>query len=184
MNTKIRKIVVAGVMGAISIFLGLTRLGFIPWITGVALTVMHVPVIIGAVLEGPLVGGVTGLIFGGFSLIWASIGPTGIFDPIFVNPLVSIVPRIFIGPAAWLVYVMVKKFKEIPSFIAAGITGSLTNTILVLCVLGLLQKLPWISIATIAVANGLPEAALAAALTVAVVTSWKGIETRRRGSSV
>ena len=55
-STKIQKIVIAGVMSAIAIFLGATRLGYIPWVTGISLTVMQVPVIIGAVLGGPLVG--------------------------------------------------------------------------------------------------------------------------------
>jgi uncharacterized membrane protein len=184
MNAKIRKIVIAGVMGAISIFLGATRLGFIPWFAGAALTIMHVPVVIGAVLEGPLVGGVIGLIFGAFSLIQAAIAPTGPADVWFVNPLVSILPRLFIGPVAWLAYRALKNIKEAPALAAAGIAGSLTNTVLVLGVLGLYKYLPWKLIGTIAAVNGLPEAVLAAILTVAVVASWKGIETRRRGSSV
>jgi uncharacterized membrane protein len=184
LDKKIRKIVVAGVMGGISIFLGATRLGFIPWFAGASLTVMHVPVIIGAVLEGPIVGGVIGLIFGVFSLIQSAIGPQGPADVWFVNPLVSILPRLFIGPVAWLVYIAVRKFKEVPSYVAAGIAGSLTNTVLVLGVLGLYKFLPWNVIGAIAAANGLPEAAIAAILTVAVVASWRGIETRRGGSSV
>ena len=53
----------AGVMGALAIFLGWTHLGFIPWLAGAALTIIHVPVIIGAVLEGPVVGTAIGLIF-------------------------------------------------------------------------------------------------------------------------
>lgn len=184
MNTKVRKIVIAGVMGAVAIFLGATHLGFIPWFAGVSLTVMHVPVIIGAVLEGPLVGGIIGLIFGVFSLLQAAIAPTGPADVWFVNPLVSIIPRLFIGPVAWIVYSAVKRFNDKPAFIAAGIAGSLTNTVLVLGVLGLYRFLPWQLIGTIAVTNGLPEAAAAAIITFAVVASWKGIETRRRGSSV
>jgi len=52
MSSATRKIVIAGVMGAISVFLGATHLGFIPWLAGAALTIMHVPVIIGAVLIG------------------------------------------------------------------------------------------------------------------------------------
>ena len=95
-----RKIVLAGAMGAISIFLGATHLGFIPWFAGAALTIMHVPVIIGAVLEGPLVGLLIGLIFGAFSLLQGAIAPTGPTDVWFTNPLISILPRIFIGPAA------------------------------------------------------------------------------------
>lgn len=184
MNEKVRKIVIAGVMGAISIFLGATHLGFIPWFAGAALTIMHVPVIIGAVLEGPIVGAVIGLIFGAFSLIQGAIAPTGPADVWFVNPLVSILPRLCIGPVAWLVYRALRPVKEIAGITAAGIAGSLTNTVLVLGVLGLYGYLPWKLIGTIAVANGLPEAAAAAVLTAAVVASWKGIENRRKGSSV
>lgn len=43
--------------------LGLTPLGIIP-IGPLNATILHVPVIIGAVLEGPVVGFVIGLIFG------------------------------------------------------------------------------------------------------------------------
>lgn len=184
MDERIRKIVIAGVMSSISIFLGVTRLGFIPYFSGAALTIMHIPVIIGAVLEGPIVGVAIGLIFGAFSLINAAVAPAGPASVWFINPLVSIVPRLFIGPLAWLVYTGVKKFREVPALIAAGIAGSLTNTILVLGVLGAKKYLPWSIIATIALSNGLPEAVLAAFLTFAVVASWKGIETRRRGSRV
>jgi uncharacterized membrane protein len=184
MNVRVRKIVIAGVMGAISIFLGATRLGFIPYFSGASLTIMHVPVIIGAVLEGPLVGAVIGFIFGIFSLLQAAIAPTGPADVWFVNPLVSVLPRLAIGPVAWLVYRSLKGFGESPAVIGAGIGGSLTNTALVLSVLGGMGFLPWPVIGTIAAANGLPEAALAAILTFAVIRSWKGIEGKRRGSSV
>jgi uncharacterized membrane protein len=184
MNTKVRKIVISGVLGAISIFLGASHLGFIPWFAGAALTIMHVPVIIGAVLEGPIVGAVTGLIFGIFSLLQGAIAPTGPADVWFVNPLVSVLPRLCIGPCAWLVYQAVKTTKEVPALVAAGIVGSLTNTVLVLGVLGLYKYLPWQLIGTIAVVNGGPEAALSAILTTAVVAAWKGIQTRRQGSRV
>jgi len=108
MSSTTRKIVVAGALGAIAILLGATRLGFIPFVLGVAITVMHVPVIIGAVMEGPLVGLAIGLLFGLFSLIWAFIGPTGPGDVFFQNPLVSVLPRLFIGLVACLVYRLVR----------------------------------------------------------------------------
>ena len=184
MNTTSRRVVIAGVMGAISVFLGATHLGFIPWLAGAALTVMHVPVIIGAVLEGPWVGVAVGLIFGAFSLLQGAIAPTGPADVWFTNPLVSILPRLAIGPAAWIAYSAVRRISETAALTAAGIIGSLTNTLLVLGALGLLGFLPWALIGTIAVANGLPEAALAAIITVAVVAAWKRIEAGRRASSV
>ena len=172
---RTRKIVIAGILSAISIFLGLTRLGFIPWISGASLTIMQVPVIIGAVLEGPVVGGVIGLLFGIFSLIQAAVAPTGPADVWFTNPLLSIAPRVFIGPVAWLIYSGLKRWK-IPALIAAGIGGSLTNTVLVLGMIGLLGYLPWAALPAVVVANGLPEAAASAILVVAVVSIWQGIE--------
>lgn len=183
-NPLTRKIVVAGVLSAISVLLGATHWGFIPWLAGAALTIMHVPAIIGAVLEGPVVGLVIGFIFGLFSLIQGAIAPTGPTDVWFTNPLLSIVPRLAIGPVAWLVYRALQKVNEPLALIISGIAGSLTNTVLVLGVIGLLGYVAWPLIGTIAVTNGLPEAALAAIITAAVVAAWKGIGKRRGGSQV
>jgi uncharacterized membrane protein len=184
MSSTTRRIVIAGVMGAISIFLGATHLGFLPWLSGAAITIMHLPVIIGAVLEGPWVGAAIGLIFGAFSLIQGAIAPTGPSDVWFTNPLVSIVPRLFIGPAAWAIYRLLQGTVEVGALAAAGIAGSLTNTILVLGALGLLNFLPWPLIGTIAVTNGIPEAIVAAIITVAVVAAWKRLDAGRKGSTI
>ncbi len=182
---RTRKIVITGVLSAISIFLGITRLGFIPWITGISLTIMHVPVIIGAVLEGPVVGLAVGLIFGVFSLIQAAVAPTGPADVLFTNPLISILPRLFIGPVSWLVYRLLKKW-QIPALITAGIAGSLTNTLLVLGMIAVLDPAFWVAIPPIILGNGLPEAAAAAILVVSVVAIWKRIERggEKQGSSL
>ena len=177
-----RKIVVAGVMSAIAILLGATHWGFIPWFAGAALTIMHVPAIIGAVLEGPVVGLIIGFLFGLFSLIQGAIAPTGPADTWFVNPLISILPRLFIGPVAWLVYRAVERYNQVLALIVAGVAGSLTNTVLVLTVIGLFGHLPWALIGTIAVINGLPEAVVAAIITLAVVAAWLGIQRGRRGA--
>jgi uncharacterized membrane protein len=162
-------------LGAISALLGWTHWGFIPWFTGAALTIMHVPVIIGAVIEGPVVGAAIGLIFGAFSLLQAAIAPTGPTDVWFTNPLLSILPRLFIGPVAWLVWRGLQRW-PVPALIAAGIAGSLTNTLLVMGAIGLLGFLPWAALPPIILANGLPEAAASAIITVAVVAAWEQIE--------
>ncbi|MBC7257678.1 MAG: ECF transporter S component [Chloroflexi bacterium] len=181
-STPARKIVIAGVMGALAVFLGWTHLGFIPWVAGAALTIMHVPVIIGAVLEGPVVGTAIGLIFGLFSLLQAALAPTGPVDVWFQNPVISVLPRLFIGVVAWLGYKALKKVNEPLALAVAGILGTLTNTVLVLGAIGLFKHLPWSALPPIAIANGLPEAVLAAILTVAVVVAWKQIETGARKS--
>jgi uncharacterized membrane protein len=180
----VRKIVVAGVLSAVAMLLGLTRLGFIPWFSGASLTVMHVPVIIGAIIEGPLVGCTIGFLFGLFSLIQAAIAPTGPIDIAFTNPLISILPRIVIGLTTWAVYQSFKGKHEVPALITASIVGSLTNTVLVLSALGIFAFIPWGVVATVAVGNGLPEAAAAAVLSVAVVAGWKRLELGRTGSDL
>ena len=101
-NLSLRRIVVAGVMSAIAIFFGVTGLGYIPWFGGVSITIMVVPVVIAAVMEGPVIGLIVGLIFGVTSLIQAAVAPKSPLDPLFVYPWLSILPRLLIGPAAWL----------------------------------------------------------------------------------
>jgi uncharacterized membrane protein len=104
MKLETRDITIAGVLSAAAILLAVTRLGFIPFVAGIAITVMHVPVVIGAVVAGPAVGLLIGLIFGISSMVLASVAPTGPGDLFFTDPLVSVIPRLFIGIAAWAAY--------------------------------------------------------------------------------
>jgi len=179
---RTRKIVITGIMGAIAVFLGVTRWGFIPWFGGVSLTIMHVPVIIGAVLEGPIVGLLIGLIFGVASLIQAAVAPNGPGDVIFTNPVISVLPRLFIGPAAWLIWTLLKRWPFV-GLIIAGLVGSLTNTLLVLGAIGVLGLAPWAMIGGIIVSNGFLEAGLSAVLVLLVVGAWKQINVNRRPGS-
>jgi uncharacterized membrane protein len=183
MTDRIRFLVITGALGALSIVLSMTPLGFIPWFSGASLTTMQIPVIIGAIIEGPLAGAIIGGIFGLFGMIRAIVAPQGPVDLYFQNPLVSLVPRLLIGPAAWAVWYALKR-RPVPALIAAGIAGSLVNTVLVLGALGLLNFLPWGAIWGIAVANGLPEAGAAALVTLAVVAAWKRLDTGSGKSSL
>lgn len=101
---NVRQIVIAGILGGIAIFLGYTRLGFIPVpnLAGNA-TIMHVPAILGGALEGPIVGTIVGGIFGIFSFIQAEV-------PFFRDPLVSILPRLLVGGVAWAVFVSLRNW--------------------------------------------------------------------------
>ncbi len=191
-QARTRKIVITGVLSAISIFLGLTPLGFIPW-AGASLTIMHIPVILGAVLEGPVVGLVVGLIFGLSSMIRAAVAPTSPLDVAFTNPLISVFPRLFIGPVAWLIWSGLKRWPVI-GLIGAGLGGSITNTVLVLGMIGLVPSAlgilrditaagdtPTIALLwAIALANGLPEAIASAILVLAVAAAWWGLRVGRR----
>jgi len=179
MGSGIRKAIVAGALSAVSITLFLTPFGYIPWIAGASLTVMHVPAIIGAVLEGPVVGAIIGGIFGITSLIKAATAPQGPIDVFFTNPLVSILPRVLVGLCAWGVFSLLRKLNQKISLVAAGIAGSIVNSILVLGILVVLKAIPIEIAVGVFVANSLVEAVAAAILTLGVVSAWKGIESRQ-----
>ena len=158
----VRQIVIAGVLGGIAVFLGATRLGFIPVpnIAGNA-TIMHVPAILGGALEGPVVGTIVGGIFGIFSFIQAEV-------PFFRDPLVSILPRLLIGVVAWATFAALRARSVDLAAAAAGVLGSLTNTVGVLGMAVLLGYLPLAAVVPI-IPQAVAEAVLAAIVTVVVV---------------
>jgi uncharacterized membrane protein len=181
MRISVRTITLVGLLGAVSILLGSTPLGFIPAPTPAgSATIMHLPVILGAVAAGPLGGALVGLVFGLFSLFRATI-------PLFADPLVAVLPRILIGlVAAWvfpgalsLAAVLARQFPRLDRLqltIALAITaviGSLTNTV------GVLGMAVWRgyfaagAALTVAVLQGLPEAVVAAIVLVPVGLALK-----------
>ncbi len=171
MSLSVRKIVISGILGAISILLGVTRLGFIPVPTPAGhATIMHIPVILGGVLEGPVVGLITGAIFGLFSFLQPGA-------PFFADPLVSVLPRLFIGIVAYLIYVSTKKINNILALVLAGAFGSATNTVLVLGMVTLRGYLPPEVSLSIGILHGVPELVVAAILTVILVKGIQRIRT-------
>jgi uncharacterized membrane protein len=158
----VRQIVVAGILGGIAIFLGATQLGFIPVpnLSGNA-TIMHVPAILGGALEGPVVGVIAGGIFGIFSFVQAEV-------PFFRDPLVSILPRLFIGVVAWIVFVSLRGWSVDLAAAAAGVLGSFSNTVGVVGMAVLLGYLPLAAVVPI-LPQAIAEAVIAAVVTVVVV---------------
>lgn len=144
MNTKLRKISTAGVLSALIILLGLTNLGMIPCSPTVSVTLLHVPVIVGTIIEGPVVGLVTAFVFGLYSLIRAAVTPSGALDPFFVNPLVSILPRLLIAVVTWLVFSGLSRIKKMPKvagYIVSALLGALVAAF-VYTVLSPIEALP------------------------------------------
>ena len=186
MKLTVRQIVVSGLMGAIAILLGVTRLGFIgpfPPLIMVSATILHVPAIIGGVMEGPVVGLIVGLIFGVFSLLQAptEAPPVNLW---FSNPLVSVLPRLFVGVTSAYVYLALRKTNEIVALAVAGLVGTLTNTVLVIGMIVVLGYAPLGVLAPAVAPNAIAEIIVAMIIVVAVVAAWKGIESGRKGSSV
>ena len=184
-NINVRKMSIISVLSAISIMLSMTPLGFIP-IGPTNATIMHIPVIIGAIVEGPAVGMTVGLIFGLTSLIRNLTMPT-ITSFAFINPLVSVLPRVLIGVVAYYVYQITIKITK-NSFISGWITGfigSLVNTIGVLGMIYVLYGARYAQaleksaasaktlLLTLATTSGIPEAILGGFVVSAVAVILK-----------
>ncbi len=160
MRFSARQIVVAGMLGAVAIVLAVTGVGMIPMPTGVHATIMHVPAILGGILEGPLVGAAVGLIFGLYSFLTPA-------NPAFADPLVSVLPRLFIGVLAYYTY------KATRSGALAAAVGTLTNTVGVLGIAVLRGYWPFKAVLTIAVVHGIPEIIVAMVIVVILVRAIK-----------
>lgn len=110
-TSKNRKLVISAMLGAITMVLGLTPLGIIP-MGLINPTTMHIPVIVAAIAEGPIVGAMVGLIFGVFSLLNAILRNASPVAFVFYNPLISVVPRILIGITSYYSYIALKKVSD------------------------------------------------------------------------
>lgn len=182
-SVNVRMITITGILSAISIMLSMVPfLGYIQ-IGPIAITTMYIPVIIGAIIEGPVVGATVGFVFGLTSLLRALTMPTITSFP-FINPLVSILPRVLIGILAYYSYQLVIKVTKnvYVSGLIAGAVGAITNTIGVLGMLYILYGARYAQaleesasaakklIITIAATNGIPEA-VGGALVVSAVAA-------------
>lgn len=152
-HERILRMAQLGVLSAIIIMMTFVPyIGYISYGPGLSITMIHIPVMIGAIVLGPSGGAVLGGVWGISCIIKALTAPPSPLDAaIFWNPLVSLIPRILAGWLAGLAFVglirLFRKFskKEKNSKLAQGISagisaavGSVTNTVLVLSMIYLL----------------------------------------------
>lgn len=178
-NARTARLTQLALLAAIEVLLAFTPLGFIQ-LPVVSITMLHIPVIIGAIILGPKEGGFLGLVMGGCSMIRSFssasmvsllINPTTSGNPL-ASVVMTFVPRILIGVAAGYVYLAMKK-KGIATSVSVGtaaVCGSLTNTILFLGSMAVFfQSFPLANVlATIVGVNSLAETAAAAVISIAV----------------
>lgn len=187
MKLTVRQIVTAALLGAITIVLGVTRLGFIgpfPPLILISATILPIPAIIGGILEGPVVGLLVGLIFGLSSWLQAPTegAPANLW---FSNPLVSVLPRLFIGVTAAYTYQALRRVNELVAVGVAAAVGTLTNTVLVVGMIVILGYAPFAVLVPAVIPNSVAEVIISVIIVTALVSAWKGIETgRHKGSSV
>ena len=143
-NTRTLKMVQLALLTAILLLLAFTPMGYIKLPTGLSITIIGIPVIIGAITLGPAGGAILGAIFGltsfaqafgadPFGVILLGINPIGLF-------ITTMVPRILMG---WLTGLIFKGLKKIDktkllSYVITSLAGSLLNTILFMSTLMLI----------------------------------------------
>lgn len=134
--------------------------------SGRSITVMHIPVILGAVLSGPMVGALLGLIFG--------ISNCMDFPP--NDWTVQVIPRVMIGLVASVVFLSAKHYAGRESRATVGaamaaLAGSLTNTLGVTMIAAAKGYFSIQDMVGVAFLHGGIEALLAVIITLPVAVS-------------
>ena len=180
-------------MAAIVVALANTPLGMIPLVITKATTV-HIPVILGAILLGPLAGGILGGVFGVCSVISNTMTPaltSFAFSPFLSTTglpgvlkalWVAVGCRILIGVAAGWLWKALNRGGRRPMWALplVGFVGSMVNTVMVMGSIYVLFAQQYAAakevareavfglIMTTVAINGIPEALAAAVLVTAI----------------
>ena len=200
-NSKTRHMALFSMFLAIELLLVLTPIGYIR-LPGLAITMMHIPVIAAGILLGWKYGAALGLVFG-LTSIWNATmqpGPTSfVFSPFvtvagisgnWTSLIIALVPRILLGAiAGWVFKALVTKAK-MNTPLAAGVAAVLATFCHTFMVLGLIYVL-WGGqyaaaigsapdallglLAMVVVTNGLAEMALAGVVCMALAKAIKPV---------
>ena len=181
-NAKVLQMTIhAMFIGIMALMTFIPQIGFISITPVVSFTLLHLPVLIGALLFGWKVGLTYGMFFGLFSFIRAVTSPVSYIDFYFADPLVSILPRALFGLISGLAFDFIKLIKKnwLNKLVISGSAAVLTviHSIVVLLVLGLIYAPAiegetnfigsgiatyWALMGLILVTNGVFEALIAA----------------------
>lgn len=121
-NEKTYELVLTALFTAIIVIMAFTPLGYIPLVV-INATIIHIPVILGALFLGPKKGAFLGFVFGFTSLInntfKAATASAFVFSPvlaanvigvsgIFKSLYICFVPRILVGVIPYFVYILIR----------------------------------------------------------------------------
>lgn len=134
-TTKVQKMVLSAVLAALLIFLMISGLGYIPTGFGFTITILMLPVAIGAILLGPAVGAFLGFVFGltSFATCFLGMDPFGV-ALLAISPwktaVVCLVPRILCGWLCGLIFKGLQKIDKTQflSYGVASVSAALLNT--------------------------------------------------------
>jgi len=119
MMKRTQELILVSLFSSIILMLSLIpNLGLIVVFGGVSLTIIHIPVLIGVMtfkrLSNVLI---LGVVFGLGSFLAALTRGSTPIDLAFVNPLISIVPRILFAVAAWYLFKFSKYLQQNISYV-------------------------------------------------------------------
>lgn len=183
-----RKLTFTGVMLALTVvFVALTA---IPTASASMAFLLFIPTIVTGIILGPKAGALMGFCAGVTTLLRAVLAPLSPFDAFFINPLVSVLPRTFIGVASYYVYKLVKTITKSNvigdkiAIVLGGAFGAITNTALVMTMLYFIYVEDVIALAgvgfkvlliSIITTNSITECIVAALLTLPTVIAFQKI---------
>lgn len=150
-----QELVLTALFAAIVLLMAFTPLGLID-LPLIKATILHVPVIIGAVVLGPGRGAGLGALFGLVSLWKNTMAPSLLsfaFSPFVPLPgtgrgswwalAICLAPRVLTGVVPWYVFAGVSRLARgrawgrAAGFVLAGVSGAVVNTALVMGSMGL-----------------------------------------------
>lgn len=192
---RTKGLVQMGIFSALIFVLAFTPfVGYIP-LGFTRATIIHIPVIMGSLMLGPKKGAMLGGVFGLTSFLNNTFNPTitsFVFTPFYSlgeysgglgSLVICFLPRILIGVIPYFIYRFIVKITRekkvsVVGLVLAGISGSLTNTLLVMNLIyfffkdsyaaanGVASEAVYGFIMGIIGVNGIPEAIVAAVLTI------------------
>ena len=197
-NWKVGRMVRMAVLVAIIFLLSFTPLGYLV-IGPIAATTIQMPVIIGAIIMGPMAGAVLGGFFGLSAIIKVLTVPgadavaTAILGVApFLYIVIAMVPRILMGLLAGLLYKGLRRIlseeKSLISFGITGFVGSMLNTVFYLGSLWLLASgfvaqeyaidISGVGamVMGVAVSAGIPEAVVSCVIVAAICKAMKVVD--------
>ncbi len=145
---KIQTLTLAAFFVAIEILMAVTPIGYIP-VGAINITTMHLPVILSGIILGPVIGALTGFVFGLTSMLKNTFTPnitSFCFSPFitvggvsgnFASFLIVFVPRILLGVLSFYIYRALRRSKQ-SRIVASGISAGVNTLLHTLGVMGLI----------------------------------------------
>ncbi len=178
------------IMFALTLFFTFT-IGVLPGSFASFAVLIFVPTIITSIIYGPLAGGFLGMLAGASTFLRAILMPLSVLDPLFINPLVSVLPRIIVGILPYYAYKLTMRLikdeskKNTISSGVAGFVASISNTFFVMLMLYLLYAKQVVEavgasfstfLVSIIFTNALLEAAVTVIFTVVIMVAYNKIK--------